>query len=408
MTARAGQPRPALSQTEFILLLAMLTAVVAFSIDSMLPAMPEIAEELTPADPNRAQLILTSFILGMGIGTFFVGPIADAVGRKPTICGGVVIYCAGALLAWHAPTLELVLAARMLQGLGAAAPRVVALALVRDVHGGRDMARIMSFVMMIFAVVPAMAPLIGTGIIAAFGWRATFLAYCLFACTACAWLMLRQPETLPPERRTRISLRGLLSALREVTSNTNTMLAIAVQTLCMAMLFALLSSIQPMFDVTFDLAWAFPYFFAGMALLGSSGSALNARLVGKTGMRPLVKAVLTIQVGMSALMILVSLLAPSGGTVAFVMFLLWIQFIMFQNGMTLGNLNALALEPMGHIAGFAASFAQAIGSMGAALIAIPIGLSFSGSPVPIAAGALICALLGVVLTGRIKREQDAD
>lgn len=165
----AAPARPA--SVEFIALIAMMFATVAFSIDSVLPALPEIAAELTPQDPNRAQLILTSFVFGMGLGTLVMGPLSDAFGRKPVIVGGAVLYCLAALVGYLAPTLETVLAARVVMGLGVAAPRVVSLAMVRDLYAGRDMARIVSFAMMVFMVVPAAAPLLGAAIIAAAGDR---------------------------------------------------------------------------------------------------------------------------------------------------------------------------------------------------------------------------------------------
>jgi len=194
-------PRPALSSGEFIAMIAMLFATVAFSIDSMLPALPEIAAELTPGNENRAQLILTAFILGMGAGTVVAGPLSDANGRKRAILGGALLYTLGAGLASMAQTLELMLAARLIQGLGAAGPRIVSLALVRDLHSGRQMARIVSIAMMIFTTVPAIAPALSTGIIAVFGWRGIFGAFILFSLIPAARLGLRQPETLPPEAR---------------------------------------------------------------------------------------------------------------------------------------------------------------------------------------------------------------
>ena len=190
-----------LSMPEFIALIAMLFATIAFSIDAMLPALPEIAATLTPLDPNKAQLIVTSFVLGMGIGTLFAGPLSDSFGRRNVIVGGAVLYCAAAAIAMVAPSLETVLAARVLQGLGAAGPRVVSLALVRDLYKGREMARVVSFAMMIFTLVPAVAPLAASGIIAAWGWRAIFAAFILFAILAVVWMMLRQPETLPRAAR---------------------------------------------------------------------------------------------------------------------------------------------------------------------------------------------------------------
>ena len=142
--------------------MAMMFATIAFSIDSMLPALPEIGAELSPHDVNRAQLILTSFVAGIGIGTFFVGPLSDAFGRKNVIVAGSAIYIAAAAVAWASNTLEVVLAARMVQGLGCAAPRIVALAIMRDIYSGRIMARMMSIAMTIFTIFPAFAPLIGT------------------------------------------------------------------------------------------------------------------------------------------------------------------------------------------------------------------------------------------------------
>ena len=172
---------PRLPLPEFIALIAMLFATIAFSIDAMLPALPEIAQELTPADPNKAQLIVTSFVLGMGLGTLFAGPLSDSFGRRNVILAGAVLYCAASAVAMIAPSLETVLAARVVQGLGAAGPRVVSLALVRDLYKGREMARIMSFAMMIFMVAPAAAPLLGQQIISLAGWHAIFIAFILFA-----------------------------------------------------------------------------------------------------------------------------------------------------------------------------------------------------------------------------------
>ena len=163
-----------LGRVEFIALQATLMAITAFAIDAMLPALPEIAQQLSPGNPNRAQLIVTSFVLGMGIGTLFAGPISDAYGRKPVIIAGFALFCIGAALASVAQSLEMLLAARVLQGLGVAAPRIVSVALIRDLHSGREMASIISFATMIFMLMPAAAPLFGTVIIQGFGWRGLF------------------------------------------------------------------------------------------------------------------------------------------------------------------------------------------------------------------------------------------
>ena len=148
-----------LSPVEFTGMLALLFATLAFSIDAMLPALPEIGAELSPEALNRAQLVLSAFVLGMGVGTFFVGPISDAIGRKVTIAGGFALYIVASVTAHYAQSLELLLVARVIQGIGASAPRVAGVAMLRDLYAGREMARIMSFVMMVFMVVPALAPL---------------------------------------------------------------------------------------------------------------------------------------------------------------------------------------------------------------------------------------------------------
>ena len=159
-----------IGKTELIALMAMMFATIAFSIDAMLPSLPVIAAELSPGKISQAALILTFFIIGMGIGTFFVGPLSDAYGRKPVVYFGLTIYAVGAVLCWTAPTLELMLAARALQGLGAAGPRVVSTAIIRDLYSGRTMASILSFTMMVFLLVPGVAPIIGILIADAFGW----------------------------------------------------------------------------------------------------------------------------------------------------------------------------------------------------------------------------------------------
>lgn len=390
-----------LGQTEFIALIAMLFATIAFSIDAMLPALPQIAAELTPLAPNRAQLILTSFVMGMGLGTLFAGPLSDSYGRRPVIIGGALLYCTGALIAWAAPSLETVLAARVLQGLGAAGPRVVSLALVRDVHSGRQMARVVSFAMMIFTLVPAIAPLLGAGIISAFGWRAIFIAFVGFSALSMLWLLLRQPETLLPEARRPFRATPLWLAFREVVSHRVIRLSILAQTLAYACLFATLSSTQPIFATTFDRAESFPLYFALIAVIAGSASLLNASLVVKIGMRRLVLVTFGVQMaasGVVAVLTETGILPPG---MAFAVYLIWTVGVFFMAGMTIGNLNALGLEPVGHIAGMAASVIGAVSTVASVAIAVPIGLLFDGTPVPLMASVAVLTALGYLVMRRI-------
>lgn len=403
MTA-TSHPPPArrMAQGEFIALMAMLSATVAFSIDSMLPALPQIGAELSPSDVNRAQLILTAFVLGLGLGTFVTGPMSDAWGRRPVILGGAALYSLGAVLAWAAPSLEWMLAARLLQGLGAAGPRVVAIAMVRDLHAGRDMARITSFIMIVFMIVPAIAPALGAVIITAFGWRSIFLSFLIFSLLTMIWLALRQPETLAPDQRRPLRPALLWQAMVEVLSNPVTRLAILLQTLAFAMLFAMLSTVQPIFDVTYGEGARFPLWFAVIAVFSAGGSALNARLIRGLGIRRMVTTVFALQALVTALL-LAALLAGLPRGVEFALVLAWTTGIFVQAGLTIGNLSALALEPVGHIAGMAASITVALATVGSVIIAAPIGLAFNGTAIPIAIGLLLLALLSAGLSRLIPR-----
>jgi len=390
-------PTRPLAQGEFIALMAMMLATVAFSIDAMLPVLPRIAAQLSPGAPNNAQLILTTFVLGMGIGTFFAGPISDSIGRKPAILAGFALYAIGAVVAAFAPTLETLLAARLVPGLGASAPRIVSTAMIRDLYSGRRMAQILSFVMMIFILIPAVAPFLGSMIIAAFGWRSIFVAFVIFALIGALWMTLRQPETLHPEYRQKLRLAPLKRALAEVLGHPMVRLYIAVLALGFAQLFAMLSSIQQVFADVHGRADSFPLWFMAMAVLSGGGTIVNARLVMRLGMRRLAITAFGGQAVLSAVLILANLTGALPASLAFPTFFVWTVSVFFMAGLTFGNLNALALEPMGHIAGMAASVVGGVSTVLAVMIAVPIGLAFNGTAVPLMAGTLVCSTLAFVL-----------
>ena len=395
-----------LPQGEFIALMAMVAATVAFSIDAMLPALPDIGAALSPDDLNRAQLIITSFVFGMGVGTLFTGPLSDAFGRKPVMIGGAVVYILASAVAWQAQTIEVMLAARVVQGLGAAGPRVVAMALIRDLYAGPDMARILSFVMIVFALVPALAPTMGHYIIVLSDWRGIFVAFIVFSLVTTLWLLLRQPETLTPEKRRPLSLHAVWSAVVEMFSHPTARLSILIQTLTFGMLFSVLSSTQQVFDVTYGQGEHFHLWFGGIAVVSASSGFLNARLVGRLGMRAIIKAMYTAQIVITAGLIAV-LLAGSPFGLGFPAYLFWVTANFFQAGLTIGNLNALGMEEMGHIAGLAATVIAAVATIGAVLLAVPIALQFDGTPLPMAIGALIMSAVALWLTTMIKRPGEA-
>lgn len=386
----------ALSRTEFVALIAMMFATIAFSVDAMLPALPNIGAELSPDMPNRAGLIITTFVFGMGIGTFIAGPLSDTFGRKPIIYLGAAIYIISAGVAWASSSVEVMLIARVLQGFGAAGPRIVSVAIVRDLFAGRDMAKIVSIVMMIFTLVPAVAPLIGSFIIAGFGWRGIFIAFILFSMLTVSWMGLRMPETLALESRRPLRFSLLAAALRELFSHPSVRVSILVQSLAMAMLFTMLMLVQPIYFEVYGRAESFPYWFGAVALFAGSASLLNAVLVGRFGMRRLVSVTLALQIILSSIMLGFNLGALPG-SYGFAAFVAFQTCLFFQAGLTLGNLNAIAMEPVGHIAGTAASAIAAISTVLAAAIASPVGLLFDGTIQPLVAAILIMAMTGYAL-----------
>lgn len=400
------EPQPAvrrLSRVEFTALMAMLYATIAFSIDAMLPSLPSIAAELSPDAPNRAQLILSVFVLGMGLGTLFVGPISDAFGRKRVIGAGLVLYVIAAIVAHYADSLTFLLAARFVQGVGASAPRVVGQAVTRDLYQGREMARVMSFIMMVFMIVPAMAPMLGQWIIHIAGWRGIFLAYILFGVVALVWMGTRQSETLAPDRRRPLEPPLIMSGLREVLGSPEVRLYTLVMGLGFGQMLGLLSSVQQIYDQTYGMASQFPYWFALTAAISAMASVVNSRFVMRIGMRHMAVRAYFGQAVISVAMVAIFVLARPSGWAGFGLFYLWATSIFFIAGLTFGNLNALALQKMGHLAGMATSVIASLSTVLAAAIAAVIGLLFDGTPVPAMMGAAICSVLASLLMRRSER-----
>lgn len=394
-----------MSRKEFVALVAMMFATVAFSMDAMLPALPSIAAELSPANPERAPLILTAFFFGLGVGTFVAGPLSDAYGRKRIMFLGSMVYVAGAGVAWATQSLELMLVARVFQGFGAAGPRVVAMAVTRDLYSGRDMARIVSFIMMVFALAPGVAPAMSVGIINVIGWRGIYLAFIAFALLSMIWMMLRLPETLPLNNRRPMRFGLIKKAVVEIFAHPTVRLSILVQCLAMATLISLLMIVHQAYADVYGRADSFPYWFGATALVSASASWFNASLVGRLGMRRLVTGSFLAQIVLSGviwLFALTELPEPYG----FWVFLFW-QFSLFLHaGLTLGNLNAMGLEPMGHIAGMTASIMGGVSTVFAAVLASPVIMLIGTSMTPLVLYIFMLSVLGfVILLGLARVER---
>jgi len=285
MKSRVSPRRPAFA--EFVILIALIISLVALSIDAMLPALPQIAADLGVVEINDSQYVISIFFAGMALGQMFFGPMSDSVGRRPAILAGFAVFALGCLLSIAAASFEQMLIGRFLQGLGAAGPRIVSVALVRDQFKGREMARVMSFVMSVFILVPVFAPAIGQLILSVADWHFIFAMFLALALTVVAWFWKRQPETLAQENRIRFSFVGLLLDIQAISR----IRAALGYTLTMGFVFGAfvgyLSSSQQIFQVQYRLFELFPLYFGILACSIGCASLLNARLVMRFGMRAL-------------------------------------------------------------------------------------------------------------------------
>lgn len=379
------------SVVEFVVMVAFVFATIAFSVDAMLPSLMDIATELVPEDVNRAQLVLSVFMVGMGSGMFFTGPISDAVGRKATITGGIAIYIIGSLLAIFSQSLETLLIARFIQGVGAAGPRIAVIAMVRDLYQGRQMAQIMSFVNMLFILVPAVAPSVGQGIILLVGWRGIFAVYILLGLIAFLWVGLRQHETLPPARRQPLEARRLTLALREAARNRDVVICTLTLALGFGQMFGVLVSAQQLFGETYDKGAAFPAWFAAMALLSAIGTVINIRMVRRVGMHRMASTAYAMQAVFSVLMLVLIGGGMLPDALRFPAFFIWAVSLFMMAGVTFGNLSAIAMQQMGHIAGMVASLVTAVSTILAMLVAAPVGYLYNGTAIPVMTAAMVCS-----------------
>ena len=399
-------PTRPLPQVELVMLLAALMSMMAFSIDSIMPALPQIAREFIPGAPSQAQFTISAFVLGTGAGQLFIGPFSDSFGRRPALILGVGLFIAGALAARAAGSFDALLAYRFVQGLGAAASRIVSQALMRDLYSGREQARIGSLVFTFFVIVPALAPLIGQWIVLATGgWRGLFSVYFGMGVVILAWFLLRQPETLAVHNRRAFRLAPVYEAIVEVLKTPVALRYLVVASLGFGQLLGYINSAQQVFTDTLGAGTRFPLYFAGIALLSGISGFLNARLVMRFGMRPMARAAFGAQALIATMVWAgwqwgpVDGLAPAAQLGLYVA---WSVTLFFMNGLTFGNVTALAMEPLGHIAGTAAAVLGALSSVLAIAIAIPVGLAFDGTPRALLLGVALCSIaaFGLVHTDR--------
>lgn len=392
-------PGPTRAQTlgfrELVALIAMLMALNALAIDSMLPALPAIGAAFGVVEDNHRQWVVTAYLLGFGGAQIFYGPLADRFGRRPLLFLGIGIYVVFSLLAAMATSFEALLIARALQGVGAASTRVLAVAIVRDCYEGRRMARVMSLAFLVFLGVPVIAPSLGAVIVAFGPWRAIFGVLGLWGAAILLWAALRLPETLKSEDRLPIRLGRLGAAYRQTLTTRVAIGYTLASTMVIGCLFGFINSSQQIFTDVFRQEALFPIIFAVIASGIAVASLLNARLVEQLGTRLMSHLAL---IGFTAFSAIHLILVLTGWE-TMVTFAVMQTLVMFCFGFIAGNFGSMAMEPLGRIAGTASSIQGAMTSLGGALIGFFIGQQFNGSVAPMALGFTICGAgaLAIVL-----------
>ncbi|TCP36004.1 DHA1 family bicyclomycin/chloramphenicol resistance-like MFS transporter [Sphingomonas sp. BK235] len=400
-------PHPAprgMHPREFVAFIAALMGVNALGVDLMLPALADIGHELAVSAANHRQWIVTVYMMGFGLGQLVYGPLADRFGRRPVLIVTLAGFVGASVFAASAATFPALLGARLLQGLMSASTRVLAVAIVRDGASGRQMARTMSIAQMIFFIVPIMAPTLGQGLLAFGPWRFIFYALGGFAAFVLAWTLLRVPETLAVERRVAISLANLRANYRQTLTNRYSAGYAVAASLTFGGIIAFVSSAQQIFVDEFGAGERFTLLFALCAGAMACASFANSRLVERLGTRLISQSAVLALIALS----LVHLLVIVAGWESLESYIVFQALSMTCIGLCGSNFGAMAMEPVGHIAGTASSVQGFITSIGAVLVGSAIGQSYAGTTLPLALGYLaiglaVLALVWVIEGGQLFR-----
>ncbi|WP_371194297.1 multidrug effflux MFS transporter [Glaciecola sp. SC05] len=385
--AEASSARPPLPIGEFILLMAFLTSLVALSIDAMLPALDVIGAELNSQSNQQTYLIVSLFFAGMAIGQLFFGPFADARGRRLTILVGLIIFLLGTLVCYLSTSMEMMLAGRLIQAFGVSGPRIASMALIRDLYVGDKMARVMSFITVIFILMPMVAPLLGQVVMKTAGWRHIFTVFAVVCVISGIWFFARQGETLPRAKRLKFNWYAFWRSIVWLAKHKVVMgAAIGMGTIFGAFL-AYLSGSQTIFQDIYDTGEMFPLLFALLAFSIGAASLFNGIMVVRLGMIKLISYAMVLNLLFALVLLGESLYFDGKPPLVVFVSTMFVGF--FFIGVLFGNLNSLAMQPVGHIAGVGAAFIGCFTSILAVPIAVFINSYLVDSITPIALGFLV-------------------
>lgn len=395
---QATRAVPNMPFAEFIILMALLMSLVALSTDAILPSLEVLGQELGQSQPQKLQQVVTILFAGLAIGQLLYGPLSDQIGRKNSIYCGLALFLVGCVLSWASTSFEQLLMGRFLQGFGVAGPRIVLIAMIRDMFVGRAMARTMSFIMGVFIFVPAIAPIMGQWVAQIAGWRAVFFSFVLLSVLGGVWLAIRQKETLRPEHRIPFTPSNIWQSTKVVFSTPSCVGYMIAAGIVAGPFIFYLSTAQDLFQRTYGLGDDFPYYFAGLALSIGLASFLNSRFVMKFGMRFLARTALIVLIILASLALILS--APSGFVPELSVFLILFSPLFFCIGILFGNMNALAMEDVGEVAGPASAWVGTVSTLLAMGIATLMGMLYDGSILALGGSFAFCGLATLLVMWR--------
>lgn len=381
---------------EAVALLALMISLVALSIDTVLPALSQIGRDLGSRHPNDNQYVLVMLIFGMAIGQIFYGPLSDSTGRKPAITIGFIIYIAGSVLSATATTFGIMLTGRVMQGVGAAGPRTVTLALVRDQYKGPAMAHVMSIVMSVFIMIPVVAPSIGQAVLILADWRTIFWGLAALSLLTTIWFGIRQPETLELEKRIPFSLIRFLKGFREVCATRKAIGYTLSAGFVFGAFFGYLNSSQQVLQEFYGLGSHFALAFGSLAISIGVALIFNTRLIKRFGLHRLIRLALLIICVLSCTYLTFALVYRGQPPLWTLMTYLMLTF--FFIGILFGNLNATAMEPLGHIAGIGAAVVGSVSTLIAVPVGIMIGQCYNETVLPMIGGFVVFSTISLFAT----------